>query len=322
MRWNRFLILLLSAFISSCTSVIQNSQTEFVDCEYCPEMVKISAGTYVMGDSTGNGRDNEQPVRLVSISEPFAISKFPITVKQFRAFVNASGYATKAERTPNEGCWGVRDDASIGWLPNHNWNNNNLAQEENHPVVCVTWNDANEYIQWLAKTTGYSYRLPSEAEWEYAARAGEDGKYYFGGDSDDVCEYINHADYQMIRAWGADTGVSECDDGFLNTSPVGSYPANRFGLYDMYGNVWEWVADCYLPSLAVTSKKKQGTHNHTCDDGYTLRGASWASRPEGVTTSYRINAEAGTRTVDYGFRVVRNWYQIDFNIAAFCECQQ
>jgi formylglycine-generating enzyme required for sulfatase activity len=306
MRWDRFSVLLLSASILSCASVGGglNSPTEFADCEYCPEMVKISTGTYVMGDSTGEGRDNERPAHPVSISEPFAISKFPITVKQFRAFVNASGYATKAERNPKEGCWGIRDDVTIGWLPNQNWNNNNLKQEENHPVVCVTWNDASEYIQWLAKTTGFSYRLPSEAEWEYAARAGEEGKYHFGDDPGDVCEHINHADYQMVRAWDADTGVSECDDGFLNTSPVGSYPANRFGLYDMYGNVWEWVADCYLPHLPMVAPTQQATHDHSCDE-YTLRGASWASRPEGVTTSYRTSAEADTRTVDYGFRVVR-----------------
>lgn len=307
MRWHRFLALLIVlAFTLSCSAVGggRKSPAEFTDCEYCPEMVKVPADTYVMGDSTGEGRDNELPARPTTISAPFAISKFPVTVKQFQAFVKASGYTTKAERNPKEGCWGIRDDVTIGWLPNQNWNNNNLKQEENHPVVCVTWNDASEYVQWLAKTTGFRYRLPSEAEWEYAARAGEEGKYYFGDDSGDVCEHINHADYQMIRAWDADTGVSECDDGFLYTSPVGSYPANRFGLYDMYGNVWEWVADCYLPHPSVVGPVQQSTHDYSCD-GYTLRGASWASLPKGVTTSYRISAEVDTRTVDYGFRVVR-----------------
>lgn len=307
MHWDRLSVLLMVlTSVSSCSAVSggRYSAAEFVDCEYCPEMVKVPAGTYVMGDSTGEGRDNERPARPTSISAPFAISKFPITVEQFQAFVKASGYTTKAERSPEEGCWGVKDDITIGWLPNQNWINNNLKQEENHPVVCVTWNDASEYTQWLAQTTGFSYRLPSEAEWEYAARAGAEGKFYFGDDSGGVCEHINHADDQMVKAWKADTGVSECDDGFLTTSPVGSYPANRFGLYDMFGNVWEWVADCHRPHPSVLGPLQKATHNLSCD-GYTLRGASWASRPEGVTTSYRISGEADTRTVDYGFRVVR-----------------
>lgn len=297
---------LLSTSISACAllEVSGELSAEFTDCESCPEMVKIPTGSYVMGDSIGGGRSNERPLRPISINTPFAISKFPVTIKQFQAFVSATDYVTEAERSPAQGCWGIREDVTIGWLPSQHWNNNRLNQTENHPVVCVSWNDANNYVQWLSVETGFNYRLPSEAEWEYAARAGSEGKYYFGDDEQDVCEYINHADYQMIKSWNADTGVSACDDGFLYTSPVGTYPANNFGLYDVYGNVWEWVADCYQPHLQELRPELPASSESSCDK-HTLRGASWAARPEGITTSYRISGEPHGRTVDHGFRVVR-----------------
>lgn len=284
------------------SSTFEQNADGKADCEHCPEMIDIPVGSYLRGDAAGDGRDNERPTIVTQISKPFAISKFPVTVSQFRAFVEASGYKTLAERKPEEGCWGVKDDLSIGWLPNQSWHTNTLGQDENHPVVCVTWDDANQYAEWLSTTTGFDYRLPSEAEWEYAARGGKAGKYYFDSDFKNVCEYINHADYQMIKAWKADTGVSECDDGFLTTSPVGHYPANSFGLYDVYGNVWEWVADCYQEQLVDVGQ--QAVTATSCDE-HTLRGASWASQPVGVTNSYRISGKTDIRIVDYGFRVAK-----------------
>lgn len=290
----------------SCASVGKDGsgQAEFTDCTSCPEMLSVPAGFYVMGDSTGEGSAHELPPRPVTIEAPFAIGKFPITVEQFQEFVTASGYVTEAERNPDEGCWGVRDDLSVGWLPNRHWNNNPLGQTARHPVVCVSRDDARHYAQWLSRTSGFDYRLPSEAEWEYAARAGATGKYYFNDALGDVCAHINHADLQMIKAWDADTGVSTCDDGFLTTSPVGHFPANAWGLYDVYGNVWEWMEDCYRPHLREVGPGRQAVAGSPCDK-HTLRGASWASRPAGITTSYRISSEPQARTVDYGFRVVR-----------------
>ena len=237
----------------------------------------------------------------MSINNPIAISKFPITVGNFQHFVDSTKYVTQAERNPEEGCWGVRKNFSIGWLPTENWKKNRLNQDKSHPVVCVSWNDAQAYIKWLTTKTGHTYRLPTEAEWEYSARARSETKYFYGNNDGEVCQYINHADYQMIKAWSADTAVSTCDDGYLTSSPVGQFPANHFGLYDSYGNVWEWVMDCYNPNLNGISQKSK---DEECSVR-TLRGASWASQPVGITSSYRNNGKDDERTVDYGFRVAR-----------------
>jgi len=300
------LVFFVALALTSCTHAVNpnNYSAEFTDCNDCPIMMPIPVGQFKMGDLIGDGRDDEKPVQAVSIENPFAISKFPITVGAFQAFVVTTGYVTEAERNSEEGCWGVKQDLSIGWLPTENWKSNRLNQDENHPVVCVSWNDAQAYTKWLATETGFTYRLPTEAEWEYAARGGSKSKYYYGNNAIEVCQYINHADYQMIKAWQADTAVSTCDDGYLTTSPVGQYPANGFGLYDSYGNVWEWVLDCYKPSLDGIGADPLVRTESGCEE-HTLRGASWASQTVGITSSYRNSGRAGVPTVDYGFRVVR-----------------
>ena len=267
-------------------------------------MVPIPLGQFKMGDLIGDGRDDEKPIQVISIEKPIAVAKFPITVGSFRNFVAATGFVTGAEAEPEKGCWGVKQDLTIGWLPGENWQSNRLNQDEDHPVVCVSWNDAQAYIDWLTTKTGFTYRLPTEPEWEYAARGGATGKYFYGDDASKVCQYINHADNQMIKAWQADTGVSTCDDGYLTTSPVGHYPANEFGLYDTYGNVWEWVSNCYQSSLEGIEAVPSTETNSECEE-HTLRGASWASQTVGITSSYRNSGAARVRTVDYGFRVVR-----------------
>lgn len=299
-----FVLFTFTVLLASCSSnpLDKNDQSVgFRDCEHCPAMIPIPLGKFAMGDLIGDGRDDEKPVQLVSIESPFAISKYPITVESFQHFIDATKYVTQAEKNKNEGCWGVKKDLSIGWLPTENWKNNRLNQDKNHPVVCVSWHDAQAYIQWLTAQTGHTYRLPTEAEWEYSARAGSETKYFYGNNDNHVCQYINHADYQMIKAWSADTAVSTCDDGYLTSSPVGEFPANRFGLYDAYGNVWEWVMDCYKPNLHGISQKSK---DEECSIR-TLRGASWGSKPVGITSSYRNNDKDDARTVDYGFRVAR-----------------
>jgi formylglycine-generating enzyme required for sulfatase activity len=186
-----------------------------------PEMVLIPAGTFPMGDITGNGYSKEQPVHEVSV-ESFAMGRYPVTVGEFKHFVNATGYKTEAET--GDGAYVYKDNE---WqkLEDANWRNPYFYQTDNHPVVCVSWNDAVAYTEWLSEQTGQQYRLSTEAEWEYAARAGTETDYWWGDDIDET-----KANYNMNLG---------------HTSQVGDYEANPFGLYDTAGNVWEWTCSEY-----------------------------------------------------------------------------
>ncbi len=188
-----------------------------------PKMVWISAGKFRMGDIQGVGFDSEKPVHWVEINYQFAMGQYEVTVSEFRIFVNSTGYKTEAEKKGK--CYGlslISNDSGI------NWQMPRFPQQDNQPVVCVSWNDVNAYTKWLSKQTGKQYRLPSEAEWEYVARAGTETKYWWGNE---------------IGKNKANCILDFCDDNFEYTAPVGSFTANQFGLYNTVGNVWEWCAD-------------------------------------------------------------------------------
>jgi formylglycine-generating enzyme required for sulfatase activity len=189
-----------------------------------PEMVWLSAGQFQMGDIYDQGSENEKPVHKISI-ERFGIGRYEVTVGEFRQFVEDSKYQTEAEieqncRVYKEGGWQYVEDA--------NWDKPHFPQTDNQPVVCVSWNDAVAYTQWLSQQTGQTYRLPSEAEWEYAARAGREMPYWWGT--------------RIGKDWGV---CSNCGSKWDNqqTSPFNSLIPNPFGLYHVNGNVEEWVVD-------------------------------------------------------------------------------
>lgn len=210
----------------------------FRDCPSCPEMVVIQSGSFMMGSlSSESIWEDEKPRHRVTINHPFAMGKFEITLSEFKDFVAATGHQTDAERNSGEikGC--IFSDKSRSSYLKPGW-----KQSSSLPVVCISWNDANAYVSWLARTTGKSYRLPSEAEWEYAARAGTTTKYWWGDDEADACRFENLNDLAEGKHFGHSTLISvPCDDGHIFTSPVGSYRANSFGLYDMSGNASEWL---------------------------------------------------------------------------------
>jgi len=210
-----------------------------------PEMVIIPAGKFRMGDITGNGDDDEQPVHEVSVKS-FAMGRYPVTVGEFRQFVEATGYKTEAEKRDGAYVW---KDNDWKMLKDANWRKPYFSQDESHPVVCVSWNDAQAYIKWLSEETGKQYRLPTEAEWEYAARAGTETDYWWGNDIDETkANYSNNLG---------------------RTSPVGDYEANPFGLYDTVGNVWEWTCSEYEEKY--NGKEKQCV---TGGSRLSLRGGS------------------------------------------------
>jgi formylglycine-generating enzyme required for sulfatase activity len=209
-----------------------------------PPMVTIPAGEFMMGSD-----DNERtkPVHRVSI-KPFKLSAYEVTVKQFKQFVEQTGYVIGEDR-----CWKWVDDKGgtfkigIDFLTG-NWLTPAYAPSDFHPVMCVSWDDANAYLQWLSNTTGKHYRLPTDAEWEYAARAGSTSKYGVGDNEKTLCDYANIWDASGLRAFVRDkkyqAKTMACDDGAEYTQVVGSYKPNAFGVYDMLGNVSEWTQDC------------------------------------------------------------------------------
>jgi formylglycine-generating enzyme required for sulfatase activity len=274
----------------------------FRDCSVCPEMVVIPAGSFQMGspdDEKGRNSD-EGPEHKVRINEPFALGKREVTVGEFRAFVAATGYRTEAEQ--GQGC-AVLDSAKWRYGAKRNWRAPGFPQGDDHPVVCVSWNDARAYLKWLSAKANQNYRLPSEAEWEYAARARTTTARFWGEHSDQACQYANVADEALKRQYNWRT-IHDCDDGHVNTAPVGSYKSNAFGLKDILGNVWEWTDDCYNDSYDGAPSDGSAWSKGDCGRR-VLRGGSWGSTPDVVRLALRSRHVTEDRDDVLGFRPAR-----------------
>jgi formylglycine-generating enzyme required for sulfatase activity len=284
--------------------------TVFQDCPDCPRMVVIPAGEFTMGSppsEAGRGVD-EGPQRQVSIAQPFALGRSEVTVAEFRRFAEESGYKTEAERdTRAQGCSGFiyADPLAAGPAAQAvtSWRSPGLAQADSHPVLCVSWNDARAYAQWLAKKTGKRYRLPTEAEWEYAARAGSVAARYWGDDPDQACRFANVADQSRFQTWGFGQ-KHECTDGHYFTAPAGGYAPNRFGLHDMLGNAWEWTEDCWNASYAGAPADGTAWLSGDCAQRI-CRGGSWSTVPRFARSAARYKNAADHRDNLTGFRLAR-----------------
>lgn len=229
----------------------------FRDCPRCPQMIYVPAGKYLMGSGAGNGYDSERPQHSVSIVNAFAIGRYEITFSEWDACSEADACPA---RTDHAG-WG-RDD---------------------RPVINVSWHDAQQYVRWLSRHTGHDYRLPSEAQWEYAARAQTTSEYYFG----DTLKPVQ-ANVQMA----------------LNkTSPVGQYSMNAFGLFDVHGNVAEWVQDAWQPSHI--GAPADGSARNADGKERVIRGGSWRVTPRLARSAARLAVDENQRSNQIGFRVVR-----------------
>jgi formylglycine-generating enzyme required for sulfatase activity len=242
-----------------------------------PEMVVIPAGSFTMGSpSSEEGRGgNEGPQRTVQINYQFAVGKYEVTWAEWEACVADDG-------CDGSGPAGAGGDEGYG--------------KGNRPVINVDWNDAQAYVQWLSRKTGAKYRLLSEAEWEYAARAGTSNAYWWGGSASH--EYANY---------GADrccSGLATGRDQWERTSPAGSFPANAFGLQDMHGNVWEWVEDCYGSSYSGAPTDGSARIVSDCSQR-VLRGGSWYSYPQFLRSAIRSGLNPTNRNYIIGFRVAR-----------------
>lgn len=266
-----------------------------------PEMVSIRGGTFMMGSPAGEtGRNSDEKQHSVTVRN-FSIAKHEVTVGEFRRFVNSSGYKTDAEKNADgkQGCYaynGTKWDYTAG----RSWKSPGFTQTDRHPAVCISQRDALAYVAWLGKATGKRYGLPTEAQWEYAARAGTSTARYWGNDSDQACRSANVADESMKRISGY-TGwtLHNCNDQTSYTAEVGRYNANSWGLKDMLGNVWEWTCSAY-------DKDYGGAENKCASSGNrVLRGGSWLISPDGVRSASRLRSTASYRVNRIGFRLSR-----------------
>ena len=270
----------------------------FSDCAVCPTMVVIRAGRFMMGSpKSESGRDHyfEGPQHEVRISQAFALGKYEVTRAEYAAFAQETGLDAS-------GCYAL----GPRWMLDYsaNWRNPGYSQTEGDPVVCVSWDDAQKYVRWLNQKTGQGYRLPSESEWEYAARARTTTARYWGESPDEACTYANGRD----QTYGEDRGTArylhDCGDGHVETAPVGSFRPNTFGLSDMLGNAREWVGDCW--NVPYSGAPDDGTA-WTADDctRRVVRGGSWFGAPRVVRSAIRRRYESTDRDYISGFRVAR-----------------
>ena len=240
--------------------------------------------------------DEEGPVHEVTISTPFALGVYEVTVVEFGLFVNETGYsAGSACRTWEGSTYRGTYEERTG----SGWRNPSFDQHGRHPATCLNWNDAHAYAAWLSNRTGESYRLPSESEWEYAARAGTATSRYWGRGESVLCRHANGADASTDFLWKAD-----CSDGHARTAPAGSYTANSWGLHDMLGNVWEWTEDCQNGSYAGAPVDGSTWMQGDCSMR-VLRGGSWFVKPSLLRSASRAWSTTGFRFDVNGFRVAR-----------------
>lgn len=243
----------------------------FRDCADCPEMVLIPKGQFIMGSPPGELYRGDEALHRVTIGSAFALGKYEVTFAQWDACVAGGG------------CGSVKPDDQ-GW------------GRGNRPVIGVNWNDAKAYVAWLSRTTGKAYRLPSEAEWEYAARAGTVTPFSYGSTIT-----TRQANYDGSTGYGA--GSKGLNRG--KTLPVGSFPPNAFGLHDMHGNVWEWVDDCWSDSYTAATPANGAPYRDASCKGHAMRGGSWEDYPGDVRAAARVGSGNEEQSWADGFRVAR-----------------
>lgn len=294
--------LTIAAAVLLAGSVLAQSATgrtpgeRWRDCDNCPEVVAIATGSFTMGSpASEEGRyDREGPAHQVAIARPFAIGVYEVTRDEYSRFVQATNYDSDAES-----CL-VHEDHHWEERSGRSWRDPGFPQSARHPAVCVSWEDATAYVSWLSGRTGMDYRLPSAAEWEYAARAGTSAPWYWGPSTEMQCRYANGADMATDFPWR-----TQCDDGHARTSLVGSYQANAFGLHDMIGNAWEWVQDCFNWSYEGAPATGGPWLDGDCSSRI-MRGASWASTPTYLRAAHRAGERTTFRSDYTGFRVARS----------------
>lgn len=306
---------------------------------------RIPAGTFMMGrpshrqynidyqynfnqDHPRYIATDEQPAHRVAITRPFLLGQHEVTVAQFRTFVRAIGYRTTAESS-GQGIvgWNLSADRNsnnivrpMRQLPKFTWRNPGFQQSDRHPVVGVSWEDAQAFCQWLSRKESATYRLPTEAEWEYASQAGKELIFSWGNNHrNQIYRHANVADSTYDEKHPgrgfAQWYVSGPGDGAAHTAPVGSYTANRWDLHDLHGNVWEWCEDLYHDSIYQRAKQKRNVTNPLNDAQHwnrqagfewrVIRGGAWNVAPIFCRSDVRGYFDRKDAACYLGFRVAR-----------------
>ncbi len=285
-----FPVLAAAALASPSPTAAQEPGETFRDCEACPLMVVVPAGSFTMGspdDEEGRYR-LEGPQHEVTIGSPLAVGVYEVTFEEWDACVAAGGCS--------------------GYSPgDEGWGRGRL------PVINVSWEDAQAYAQWLSGETGEDYRLLSESEWEYVARAGTETARYWGEDAAEQCLHANGLDQDLARtnegrAWMEEYNRMSpvpCSDGHGRTAPVGSYPANAFGLHDIVGNTNEWTQDCWNATYEGAPSDGSAREEGDCASR-ALRGGGWFGGARVLRVAFRLGYPAENRYFVIGFRVARN----------------
>ncbi len=304
--------LVMSMLIAGCTTNAPNNEADnsYRDCDDCPLMINIDGGSFLMGTATadrltdprtGKPATNDGPQHEVSVAG-FSIAMHEVTVEDFARFVAATQHQTSIK------CMNFSKPAGFSINADTRWDKPGFPQSDDAPVGCVSFYDAQAYADWLSSISGENYRLPTEAEWEYAARAGATGPYFWGNDPERVCDYAN------VRSEGAYT-ISKrqvesdklgfpCDDGYPQSSPAGSFNPNSYGLYDMQGNNWEWVADCNHKNYEGAPKDGSVWQDEQCQFG-VIRGGSHLNLVERSSVTVRAGRPRSGAATNMGFRVAK-----------------
>jgi formylglycine-generating enzyme required for sulfatase activity len=278
------------------------------------KLVLIPKGEFKMGSEE---LISEKPIHQVRLTKDFYLAAHHVTVGQFKAFVKDAAYKSEAETKKN----GIGFSAESKWLDNkgaYTWRNPGFEQADDHPVVCVSWNDAVAFCKWLSAKESKTYRLPAEAEWEYACRAGTTTRFSCGEEDASLKGYANLADLALkpkvqegIEEKNAapkgnnSGGIAKFDDGYVFTSPVGKFKPNPWGLYDMHGNAWTWCSDFsarYTDGLQIDPP---GPAAPMAGMGRVIRGGTWFIGPLRCRSANRVQRDPVASFCFIGFRVAR-----------------
>lgn len=293
---------LVAATLLSGVGPAQASARQLADGPGFPALVVVPAGSALLGSSEAEtsreGRNPafaafEHPQRTVRFQKPFAVGITDVTRAQFALFVEDTA-------RPMDGCVVLQGGTwSTQPLKGFDFRNPGFAQSDDEPAVCVSWVDANAYADWLSARTGHRYRLLTEDEWEYAARGGTGTARWWGETASGLCKHANGGDRLYAEVMPEDKSANlKCSDGFAHTNPVGHFPANPFGLRDMLGNVWQWVADCFAkvpggPTLPGNCAAR------------SIRGGSWHNGASTLRAATRFSLPPEMRSSSLGFRIMR-----------------